>query len=337
MECRIFRDYLEERGCHDAVIPQDIVNHVNECTSCRTQFRLARALVSLKGRLEEAPKEILPNVETRIAAHCQRRNHHRSRLRFKWMLKPSFAVAALLLVLVTLYAYRARTSIGQVENLSQRFNIAQFHDIKPGDVLYASDNTTVTIRLKAQCTVRIHRKSLIKVNNSRQITLLAGELSLVSGDEELRIETPDGMVRARNTTARIRTTTAQEQGASPTETVCVVFDGTTTIACRSGQIRLDKGQKAAFTEKNGIHYRKPLTADESGSEMNNIVEHTIVAAIGSLCDCVFGMQRSPDAVDGHRQMSGSKANENRFKVRVFWQEKRLKGLVFRKLNDIYAI
>ncbi len=334
MECRKIENYLKENDCSTDIVPAEIKKHLSECKNCQKYYQFALILNSQKCLLEKAPEDILPNIENKILDSIRQLKNEVSpnRFKIKYLLKPSFAGFCVLLVAVLSYAYLAGKNIGHVENLSERFKIAQFENIKSGDVLYAGDNTTVTINLKSKNKLQMHHNTTVKVKGSRQIALSRGEISLLSGDKELRIETPDGLLLARNTTTKIHTIARLENGLLKTETTCIVLKGKLIIKYPLKEIVLNQGQKAVLAENGGITYQKQLTAAESESEKDNSVQQKLFAAVESLCDCINVINYTPGKKTDHLQLFGKEVNENKFKVRVFWREKRLNELVAGPLN-----
>jgi hypothetical protein len=335
MECGIFGKFLRENDCCRDGVPAGIKKHLDECESCRDYYRFTTLLGSQNGVLEKAPEEILPYVEKEILSRGRQLTHEHRPARFSFLARPSFAgfaVSFLVLVCAVSYAYLAGKNIGYVENLSERFKIAQFENIRSGDMLYAGDNTVAAIRLKSRNELQIHQNTIVRVKGARRIALTRGEISLVSGDEELQIETPDGLLLARNANTKIHTVARLENGVLKTETICVVFNGKLTIKYPSKEIILNQGQKTVLAENGEITSQKQLTPAESESEKDVSVNQKIFAAVQSLCDCIHVDDYAPGKKTDHQQFFGKEANENKFKVRVFWQERGRNGLVAGPLN-----
>jgi hypothetical protein len=332
MECKIFKKYLKEKECANDVVPAEIQKHLSECESCEKYYQFAMVLNSQKGVLVKAPEEILPFVEKQIFDSIRPLKTKESFNRFRYLLKPAFAGFFVLLVFVLSYTYIANKNIGYVENLSERFKIAQFENIKSDDMLYAGDNTTVTVSLKSKNQLQIHRNTIVKVNGVRHIALSRGEISLLSGDKELQIETPDGLLLARNTNARIHTIARLENGLLKTETTCFVFKGKLILKYPLKEIVLNQGQKVVLAENGRITYQEQLTPAESELEMDHSIKQKVFAAVESLCDCIHAFDYTPGKKANHLQLFGKEVNENKFKVRVFWKEKGLHELVSGPLN-----
>jgi hypothetical protein len=335
MECGAFGKFLKENDCSHDSIPAEMEKHLGECETCQSHYRFIMLLGSQKGVLEKAPEEILPYVEKEIRARSEQLTQRHPFPRFSFLLRPSFAgfaVSFLLLVSVVSYTFLAGKNIGYVENLSKRFKIAQFENIKSGDMLYAGDNTTVTVRLKSKNQLQIHQNTIVRAKSARQIALSRGEISLLSGDKELRIETPDGVLLARNTNIKITTVARLENGLIKTETTCVVLHGKLIIKYPSKEIIVNQGQKVVLAENGRITDRKQLTVAESESEKSTAVKQKIFAAVESLCDCIHAFNYTPGKKADHLQLFGKEVNENKFKVRVFWQEKGLNKLASGPLN-----
>ena len=334
MECAIVKKYLKENECDCGIVPAGIKKHINECETCKKYYQFASILNSQKGVLEKAPRDILPAIETKIRDRMQQSAHEETAGRFKYLLKPAFAGFFALLLAVVSYVYLSNKNIGYVENLSERFKIAQFENIKPGDVLYAGNNTIATIRLKGKSRLRIHQNTIVRAKKAQRIALSRGEISLLSGDKELQIETPDGLLLARNTNAKVKTVARQENGLLKTEMTCIVFKGKLKIKYPSKEILLNEGQKTVVAENGSITYQKQLSAAESEPETDNSVKQKLFAAVASLCDCITSFNYTPGKRGNHLELFGKEVvNENKFKVRVFWQEKGLKELVSGPLNE----
>jgi hypothetical protein len=332
MECNKIEKYLKEKDCIDNTVPEELQQHLAQCKDCHNYYQFVLALNLQKGSIEKAPEDILPNIEKKILNSINSKNRKPFTL-FKPLLKPSFAVSFILLVAILSYLYLANKNIGYVENLSERFKIAQFENIKSGDVLYAGDNTIATVRLKNDNKLQIHQNTIVRVKGSRRLSLSRGEISLLSGDKELQIETPDGLLLARNTKTKIATTVRLEKGVLKTETTCCVFNGKLIIKYPSKEVILNQGQKIVLAENGRITYQQQMTTTESESEKNNIVKQKLLAAVESLCDCIHADNYVPGKKSNHLQLFGKEVNENKFKVRVFWPEKGLHGLVFGPINE----
>ena len=296
-------------------------------------FSLLSLLELQKGLLEKAPEDILPNIEKKISDSIKQVKNKEPFSIFKPLLKPAFAGFFVLLVAVLSYVYLANKNIGHVENLSERFKIAQFENINSGDELYTGDSTIAAISLKSKNELQIHHNTIVRVKGSRHIALSRGEISLLSGDKELQIETPDGLLLARNTNTKIHTMARMENGVLKTETTCIVFNGKLIIKYPLKEIILNQGQKAVLAENGRITYQKQLTAAEFESEKSTAVKQKVFAAVESLCDCIYASNYTPDKKANHLQLFGKEVNENKFKVRVFWQEKGLNELGFGPLTD----
>jgi hypothetical protein len=336
MECHKIEKYLKGSDCRDNALPEELQKHLATCKDCRHYYQFVSALDVQKGSLEKAPEDILSAIEKEITNNNPYKNRKPftlfNPLLIKPLIKPSFAVVFLLLVAVLSYSFLANTNIGYVENLSQRFKIAQFENIKSGDVLYAGDNTTASINLKNKTKLQIHHNTIVRVNGLRHLSLSRGEISLLSGDKELRIETPDGLLLVKNTKTKITTSAKLEKGVLKTETICEVFRGQVTIKYPSKEIILNEGEKVVFAENGRITHQNQLTAAEFESGKSSAPQQTLVAAVESLCDCIHADNYIPGKKANHQQLFGKEVNENKFKVRVFWQEKGLHGLVLGSLN-----
>jgi hypothetical protein len=328
MECKIFEKFLKVNDCCNDIVPAEIKNHLSACKNCQELYQFTMLLNSQKSRLEKAPKEILPAIENRILDSVRPFKSAVSPYWFRYLLKPAYAGFSVLLVTVLSYTYMANKNIGYVENLSERFKIAQFENIKSGDLLYAGDNTTADIRLKSNNQLQIHQNTTVRVKGPRQITLSRGEISLVSGDNEFQIETPDGVLLAKNSNTKITTVTRMENGVLKTETTCIVFKGQLEIKHPLKEIVLIQGQKAVLAGNDGITYPQPMTLAESKSEKSAVVKQKLFAAVESLCDCIHALDYIPGKKADHLQLFGKEANEKKFKVRVFWQQKGLNELGF---------
>ena len=326
MACKIIEKCLKSNNCVNDIVPAEIKKHLSVCKSCQQYYQFALLLNSQKSLLEKAPEEILPNVEKKISYSLKQLKHEEPLTIFKPLFKPAFAGFFVLLVAVASYTYLANKNIGHVENLSERFKIAQFENINSGDELYTGDSTTAAISLKSKNELQIHHNTIVRVKGPRHISLSRGEISLLSGDKELQIETPGGLLLARNTSTKIQSIARLENGVLKTETTCFIFNGKLIIKYPLKEITLNQGQKAVLAENGIITYQKQLTAAESESEKSTAVKQKVFAAVQSLCDCIYASNYTPDKKANHVQLFGKEVNENKFKVRVFWQEKGLDHL-----------
>lgn len=325
MECKILEKYLKNNERIDNGAPVEVQKHLAECADCHNYYRFVLALESRKSSLERAPEDILPNIQKKIFDSARRITYKDPFAVLKPLFKPVFAGFSLVLVIALSYAYLANKNIGYVVNLSPRFKLAQFERIKSGDMLYAGDNTTADIRLIGNNQLQIHQNTTVRIKGPQHIALSRGEISLVSGDKELKIETPDGLLRARNTNTKINTVARLENGLLKTETTCTVLDGKLIIQYPLKEISLNQGQKVVLSENGAITYQKQLTALEFKSEKSAVVTQKLFAAVASLCDCIRAADYDPGKKGNHLEAFGKEKDENKFKVHVFWQEKGLNG------------
>jgi hypothetical protein len=325
MECGVFKNHFNENDCSVSALPGHMQKHLAECKECQRYFQFVSALNLQKGSLVKAPEDVLPNIEKKIFENVRQIKIEGPFNVFKFLFKPSFAASFTVVVFVAAlsYAYMANINIGSVENLSKRFKLAQFENIKSGDMLYAGDNTTAVISLKSNNKFQIHQNTVVRVKGPRQIVLSRGEISLLSGDKELRIETPEGLFLAKNTDTKILTTVKLENGVLKTETTCIVLAGRLIIKSPLKEITLEQGQKVVLAQNGGITYQKQLAPAEFESEKSAAVSQMVFSAVQALCDCIYVSEYAPDKKTDHLQFFGSQANENKFKVHVFWKEKGL--------------
>jgi|GEM_PF-6974747 hypothetical protein len=340
MECNIFEKYLKENECNDTAAPVEMQKHLVECKDCQQYNQFVLALNVRKGTLEKAPEDILPTIEKRIFDSVKPLKIKEPFALFQPLLKPAFAGFFMLLVGVLTYTFLANRNIGYVENLSERFKLARFENIKSGDMLYAGDNTTAAIRLTSNNKLQIHQNTTVRIKGPRRVALSHGEISLVSGDNELQIETPGGLLLVRNTNTKITTVARLENGLLKTETTCIVLNGKLIIKCPLKEIILNQGQKAILAENGNITQQNQLTAAESEPEKSTDVKQKLFAAVASLCDCIQASDYTPGKKGNHLQVFGKEKDENKFKVHVFWKEKGLNGQgagAFNENNKICSV
>ncbi len=326
MECNKIENFFKGNECCGNALPEELKKHLADCNDCRSFYRFVSVLDAQKGSLEKAPEELLPAIEKAIL-HSNPYNKKAPFTLFKPMLRPSFAGFCVLLIAVISYLYVANSNIGYVENLSDRFKRAEFQNIRSGDVLYSGDNTIAAIRLKNNNELQIHHNTIVRIKGPRRLSLSRGEISLQSGDNVLQIETPDGVLRARNADIKISTVATLEKGILKTETTCAVYKGRITIGYPAKEIVLRQGQKTVVAENGRITYQRELTVADSEIEKNTTVRQKLLSAVESLCDCIHAENYTPGQKTNHVQLFGKEVNENKFKVRVFWPEKGLNGLV----------
>jgi hypothetical protein len=331
MVCTILAKYFKKHACSDTAVPEELQRHLTDCKDCNSYYRLISALGVQKGSLLKAPEDLLISIEKKITGSVQSKNAESFSL-FNLLLKPSFAVLCALLVAIVSIVFLPQKNIGYVENLSDRFKIAQYENIKSGDLLYAGDNTVAAVSLKNKNKLKIHQNTVVKVNNLRRLSLSRGEISLLSGDNELQIETPGGLLLARNANVKIRAVATLEKGTLKTETVCMVFNGKLTIKYPAKEIIIEHGQKIILAENGNIASQQQLTAAESALEKSSIGVQKVLTAVESLCDCIYTPDYAPGKKANHLQLFGKEVDENKFKVRIFWKEKGLKELVRGPVN-----
>jgi hypothetical protein len=324
MGCTRIENFLAENDCRGNDLPIEVQSHIGVCRECQEFYRFAIALNLQTGSFEKAPGDLLPAIEQQLSATLQQRKTRELSFNiFAVFAKPAFAVFSLLLIVGFAYHFISDRNIGYVDNLSDRFKIAQFEYIKVGDVIYSGDNTIATIRLKEKVVLNMHHNSIIRIAGSKSIVLSRGEISILAGDKELQIATPDGIVMARNVNAKITTIAHVENDSVKTETRCVVFNGILRVASTSKETILTPGQKAVLAENGGITLQKQLTAAESEAEKSSPETRKLFAAMESRCDCIYTADPTPGKKTDHQQFLGNEANEKKFRVRIYWQEKGL--------------
>jgi hypothetical protein len=273
--------------------------------------------------MEKAPEGLVGAIDSEIFEKTGRSGKRITVPFFTFLFKPAFAgVLAAVIVAVSVVATSPR-SIGFVENLSDRFKLPEFENVKPGDMLYTGNNTVASIRLQGQNTMKLHQNTVVKFRDSQALMLSRGEISLVSRGKELMVETPNISVKTHRADTRIVADTKIVNGQLKSETICFVFSGTLTVKTSSKEMTIGKGQKIVVAQDGITASEERLTASESESGNDASVKDKVFAAIGSLCDCVYAKDYNPDKWGKHKELFGGEVNENSYKVRVFWQEKGL--------------
>lgn len=324
MRCTIIENYLEKHDSHDTVLPEDLLKHLAECKDCRNYYQLVSSLKLQKGSFEKAPEEILRTVELQLSRSAQ--YTPKESFSFIPFLKPSFACICILMICIVAISYLTNKNVGYVENLSKRFKLAQFENIKAGDMLYAGNNTTASIRLKSKCNVQIHNNTTVKVNSSQYLTLSRGDISIQAGDKNLQLMTPCGLLTATNTTARIHAISKLENGVTSTEITCLVFKGELSFKASQNRTTLHQGSKSVFNDNGSITEQQTLTDAEIDLEKNVEKTAPLFAAVESLCECINFFDYIPGKKMDHLPLLGKDVNESKYKVRVFWKAEKLNGL-----------
>lgn len=324
MRCTIIENYLEGHGIRDTVLPEDLFKHLAECKDCRNYYQLVSSLKLQEGSLEKAPEEILRTVEMKLSKSTQYKP--KESFSFIPFLKPSFACLCILMICIVTISYLTNNNVGYVENLSQRFKLAQFENIKAGDMLYAGKNTTASICLKSKSDVQIHNNTTVKVNSSQYLTLSRGDISIQAGDKILQLMTPCGLVTATNTVARIHAISKLENGVAKTEIACLVFKGELSFKASQNKTTVHQGSKSVFDDNGSITEQQNLTDAEVDLEKNVEKSAPLFAAVESLCECINFFDYIPGKKMDHLQLLGKDVNESKYKVRVFWKAERLNGL-----------
>jgi hypothetical protein len=332
MGCFIIENYLKEHDCYEAVLPEEMQKHLAGCTDCQNYFQFVSALKLQNGSMDKAPDEILLNVERAIlnSATFKRKEP----FIFTSLLKPSFAGICIIAVCIVSYAFFGNKKVGYVENLSDRFKLAQFENIKSGDMLYAGDNTTAAIRLKSNSNVQLHNNTTIKVNSSQDLSLSRGDISIQVGDKTIQVKTPDGLLLAKNTIARIHTISQPENGVVKTATTCMVFKGQLSIRSSRNETTLRQGLKTVINCNGKVIDQQKLSASELALEKEINDTPPIFAAVESLCACINFFNYVPGKKTDHLQLLGKDVNENKYKVRVFWKAVGLNGLTYKPATKI---
>jgi hypothetical protein len=233
----------------------------------------------------------------------------------------------MLLVAVFSYTYLAGRNIGHVENLSERFKIAQFENINAGDVLYTAENTTATIRLKNENMVQIHGNTIITVKSAGRIRVSRGAITIRAGDKVLHILTANGSARASNVKATIQASARLENGVVKPETSVLVSKGAILLKNASKEIVLNQGQKGILSESDSIGTYNLANGMETGPKNSGGAGRKLFAAMEYSCDCLHSTYYKPGKKTDHIRLFGKEIKESRFKVRVFWYEKALNKLV----------
>ena len=187
-------------------------------------------------------------------------------------------------------------------------------------MLYVGKNIHVDFQLKNSAKLQLDSNTVLQFRSKDKIELSRGQLFLSAGNKEMEIETPNGVITVKNTKTKIHTTIKEENGVSITKTSCVVFDGTAKISNSKGKVIAIPGQEFVLAENGKVEFMNTLTGSaltEQASRIDSPPKIKVFTAMEQLCDCVYDKKYDLD----HNQMHGKEIKENRFNVRIFWQNK----------------
>jgi hypothetical protein len=319
MECNRFESYLKENEGAKIEIDAELTNHIGECRECKKYFLLVRILNSQKGVLKKAPETILFNVRQRINDLQKSGEIPAWQAVFGRLLKPAIAFTLLVIAVAVFISFR-NSPIGVVDNLAERFNVPELKYINTGDVLYVGKNIHVDFLLKNSAKLQLDSNTLLQLKGKDKIALSRGQLYLTAGSGRLHIETPNGLITIKNTKTKIHTAIKEENGISVTKTSCVVFDGAAEISNSKGKVIAISGEEIVLKENGKIEFINTLTGPalkEQASRIDSPTKIRVFTAREQLCDCVYDKKYDSD----HNQVHGKDIKENRFPVRIFWQNK----------------
>jgi hypothetical protein len=319
MACDKVERYLNDHECAEIEGDGELRSHVAECQDCKNYYLFDKILHSQKGVFEKAPETIALAVRQRI------RELHDLRERAAWhnifrpLLKPAIGFS-ILLIAVVFYMHLKNGPIGVVNNLEDRFNSTEFKNIKTGDILYASKHIHVDLPLTNHAKLHLDSNTLLQFRAKDKITLSRGQIYLTVGDNEMEIETPNGLITVKNVKTKIRTDRKKEKGAYITTTACSVIEGIVKIGLARDQAVVTPGQEIILAG-NGRIERKDAVPDSAMSEqisrINSGSPGKVFTAKEQLCDCLYDSRYNSDDKTFHAK----EMKESKFPVRIFWRNK----------------
>jgi len=137
MECRDVRELADSFLSEQLLVEttHDILRHLSQCPSCRTEIDSRRRLrTALRGAFERSPDlRASPEFLASVGRHIREHQPSRSRRALRWSLRPMMALAATLL-LVTAVAFGGRewlgasllhAALGDHQNCAIRFRLKE--------------------------------------------------------------------------------------------------------------------------------------------------------------------------------------------------------------------
>jgi hypothetical protein len=319
MECSRFEHYLSENEGVKIAKNSDLYKHAAACPDCRSFLLFNKIMYSQKEVFEKAPETILSGVRQRIRERQNLREQKAWLNIFKPLLKPAIGFSVILIALV-FYMHLKNGHIGVVNNLEDRFNRTEFKNIKVGDILYASKHIHVDLTLTNHAKLHLDSNTLLQFRARDKITLSRGQIYLTAGGNEMKIETPNGLIIVKNGKTKIGSDRKKEKGAFITKTSCSAIEGIVKIGHSREQTVVSPGQEIILAG-NGKIVRKDVLPDSAMSEqtsrINSASPGKVFTAKEQLCECLYDSQYNSDDKTFH----GKETKENKFPVRVFWRNK----------------
>ena len=317
MDCNRLEHYLNENEGVEIEKDSDLQKHIGECRDCKNYFLFDKIMHSQKEVFEKAPEYFLFNVRRKIN---DLRNHKQRRSIlgiFRPLIKPAIAFASLAL-LIALFATIKNSPVGVVDNLVDRFNISELKNIKINDVLYVSKQIHVDLTLNGNVKVQVDSNTVLQLRAKDRIALFRGQFFLSVGSNKMTIETPNGLITLKHAKIKIQTTLHEEKGVHNAETSCCVIDGSAEIDNSKEKIAVMLGQEIVLTENGAIERKSSLpdaAKKEQASGIATASKSKVFTAKEQICDCLYDMRYNSD----NNQLHGKEMKENKFPVRVFWQ------------------
>ena len=319
MECKRLEQYLNEHDCARIAKDSDLHLHLRECPHCQKYYLFENILRSQKEIFEKAPEAIVPTVRQRIFELQRRRERSSMMDILRLLVKPAIGFS-ILFIAVAFYMHVKNGPIGVVNNLADRFNRSEFKNIKAGDILYASKHIHVDLTLANHSKLYLDSNTLLQFRAKDKITLSRGRLYLAAGGDEMKIETPNGLITVKNAKTKISANRKEEKDAAITKTSCSVIEGIVQIENSKGISVVSSGQEIVLAENGKIESKNVLpdsAISGQASRIYSVSSDKVFTAKEQLCDCLYDIRYNPD----NNALHDKELKENKFPVRVFWRNK----------------
>ena len=325
--------FLSENEGREIEKDGEMHRHMGACRDCKEYLLFTKILYSQKEVFEKAPETILSRVRQRI--HERQNCRERSSILdiFRPLVKPAIAFLVLLLA-ATLYTYLKNSPIGVIDNLADRFNISELKNIQTGDILYVAKQIRVECTLNGQRKMALDSNTVLQLRAKDKIILFRGQLYADVGKKTLALETPNGVITVKNAKIKVHTAITNHNGGYRAKTSCSVIEGIAEIGNSREKVRVSRGEEIVLGENGKVELKRTLPGPalaEKASRLNAAAKSKVFTAKEDLCDCLYDVRYKLN----DNQLHGKEVKENKFPVRIFWQnEAKIESR--RRLEDAFC-
>jgi hypothetical protein len=319
MECNRLERFFSENEEGTVLKDGDLRKHVDTCRACKEYLLFTKVLHSQKEVFEHAPETLLLKVRQRINERVDRNERLSIFDIFKLIAKPAALACCLLLIATALFIHFRNSPIGRVNNLADRFNISEFREVKTGDILYVAKQIQVDLTMNGNTKVELDSNTVLQLRSRNKIALFRGQVHLAAGKNALKVETPNGIITLKDATIKVHTALKKENGDFKARTSCYVINGNVQIGTKRKTL-VTPGQEITLAENGKVELKNSLPVTEQNDRMFRIdapLKNKVFTAKEQLCDCLYDIRYN--AADN--PLHGKEMKENKFPVRIFWQNK----------------